>query len=308
MTDRVCIAVPTYRRKDNLFALLQGLARLDIDPGLTVEVVVLDNDAARSAEETVLALRATYPLELHYESVPEPGLSTVRNSSLAWAYPRADYLAMIDDDEIPEPQWLHELLRVANETGADAVVGPTPAILPDEAPHWYHAWRCSEMRDHSDGSSMSDGWSGNCLLRLSRMRAFDVSFDPSMNFSGGEDTLFFRQVLARGGTIAYAAHATAWEMMPADRMSFGFAVGRNFRKGSTLSICDRRIDGSAGIVAVRVAKACGLAVIGSIMAVASAIRRRNADLVRAACDVARGVGMIAGLFGVSNQPYRRQTP
>jgi hypothetical protein len=97
-------------------------------------------------------------------------------------------------------------------------------------------------------------------------------------------------------------------MMPADRMSFGFAVGRNFRKGSTLSICDRRIDGSAGIVAVRVAKACGLAVIGSIMAVASAIRRRNADLVRAACDVARGVGMIAGLFGVSNQPYRRQTP
>jgi glycosyltransferase involved in cell wall biosynthesis len=306
MNSRVCIAVPTYRRQDQLFAVLHGLARLRIDADLDVEIVVFDNDAARSGEHVVTSLPVDYPIPVRYEVVPEPGLSSVRNGELTWAYAHAEYLAMIDDDEIPEPQWLHELMRVRRKTGADVVVGPVPVILPDEAPGWFGAWRSAEMPHPADGSPLRDGWTGNCLLHLPTMRTFDVSFDPTMNFSGGEDTLFFRQIRARGGTIAYAARATVWELMSADRVSLGFVVARHFRKGNTLARCDQRIHGDPVAIAVRVAKGCGLTAIGSFTALACALTLRNAEFVRSACDVARGVGMIAGLCGVSYEPYRRQ--
>ncbi len=306
MNSRVCIAIATYRRSEALFGLLHGLSRVRIDSGVQVEVVVLDGDPERSAEDIVAGLRADYPMPLHYRAVPHAGLSGVRNLALDWAYLRADYLAMIDDDEIPEPQWLGELIRVQRETGADAVVGPVSVILPDGTPRWFAAWRSTEMPNPADGSALRDGWSANCLLRLERLRTFGVRFDPTMKFAGGEDTLFFRELVARGGTIVYAARAAAWELVSANRVSLGFVVARHFRKGNTLAFCDRRIHGHPVAIAAGIAKGFGLTAIGSFMALANALRMRNAEFVGSACDVARGIGMIAGLLGVADQPYRRQ--
>jgi succinoglycan biosynthesis protein ExoM len=284
---------------------MHGLSRVRIDPGVQVEIVVFDGDPERSAEEIVAGLRADYPVPLHYRAVPLTGLSGVRNLALDWAYLRADYLAMIDDDEIPEPQWLCELMRVQRESGADAVVGPVPVILPDGAPRWFAAWRSADMPSPADGSPLRDGWSANCFLRLDRLRTFGVRFDATMNFAGGEDTLFFREIVARGGKIVYAARAVAWELVSADRVSLGFVVTRHFRKGNTLAFCDRRIHGPVAI-ALRIAKGFGLTAIGSLMALANALRMRKAEFVGSACDVARGLGMIAGLLDVAGRPYRRQ--
>jgi succinoglycan biosynthesis protein ExoM len=136
-TRRVCVAIPTYRRPDYLGALLTGLREIAVPPGYTVSAIVLDNDAAASAQAIVAARRDAFPFALDYAVVAHPGLVSVRNAALRYAGEQSfDFLAMIDDDEVPQAQWLAELLRVHARTRADAVVGPVPSDIPAGAPRW----------------------------------------------------------------------------------------------------------------------------------------------------------------------------
>lgn len=302
---RICIAIPTFRRPELLTRLLDGIAHLSL-PTVdgTVDVLVVDNDPDRSAERVVSDARPASPFPLHYAHVATRGLSTVRNYALSLARTTFDLLAMIDDDEVPEPQWLSELVRVQRVTGADAVVGPVPPILPVDAPPWVVEFRTNELPRHGDCSFINEGWSGNCLLHVGKIAAAGLAFDPSLNLAGGEDQLFFRQMLAGGGKIAYAANATAWEEMPLARRSVGFIILRSFRRGNTLAFCDRRLHGSTHVLALRALKGCGLIVLGVAKAMPMTARRGRAALVACSSDVARGAGMLAGLAGFTYRAYR----
>jgi succinoglycan biosynthesis protein ExoM len=245
---------------------------------------------------------------LHYAHVAEPGLSVVRNFALRWARHRFTHLAMLDDDENPEPQWLSELLRVCDRTGAEVVVGPVPALLPSDAPRWLRDFRELELPTARDCAMLSDGWSGNCLLALEAVGRLGVTFDPALNFAGGEDQLFFRQILYRGGKVAYAARATAWEFTPPERRSVGFVIKRSFRRGNSLSMCDMRIGGTARAVGLRALKGAGRVALGTLAIVPLTILRGPSGTVSSLCDVALGVGMLAGILGYTYQPYRRPEP
>jgi succinoglycan biosynthesis protein ExoM len=302
----VCIAIPTYRRAHLLAKLLGGIARQRLpETPPDVEVVVLDNDPEKSAEQTVAAWRTTFPFPLHYRSIPQAGLSVVRNHALRAARGRT-YLAMIDDDEVPEPQWLAELLRVGRATNADAVIGPVPPLLPRDAPRWLSQARTAEFPMRGDGALIDDGWSGNCLLRSEAILTLKLSFDGEFNFSGGEDQLFFRQLRARGGTIAYAPAARAWEFAPPERRTVGFLLRRSFRRGNSLAKCDRRVYGTAQNSALRALKGALLSARGLLGLAPATLVRGTTGLVGAGCDVAAGLGMLAGLFGVTYQAYRRK--
>ncbi len=58
--------------------------------------------------------------------VADRGLASIRNALLAAALedPDVTHVAMIDDDEWPEPQWIAALLEMQQKTGADIVGGP----------------------------------------------------------------------------------------------------------------------------------------------------------------------------------------
>ena len=303
---RICIAVPTYRRVPYLRDLLPALARLTPpESSYPVEVVIFDNDPEASARGLVTEAQSSFPFVLHYELVTDAGLCAVRNRVLAYAKDRADVVAMLDDDELPEPQWLVELLRVARATGADAVVGPVPAILPDDAPRWIRETRERELPRFADGELVSDGWCGNCLVRVPSILNFGLTFDAALNFAGGEDQLFFRKLLANGGSIAYAERATAWEILPPERRSLGFTLKRSFRRGNSLAICDLRLRGDAGRMMLRALKGVAIVAIGVVQVVPFAVLRGTAAAVASASEIARGAGMLAGLIGVSYQAYRR---
>ena len=117
MPASVVVGVPTYRRPDELATLLPLLlAQADDLPGHRVDVVVVDNDAAASARAVV-----TGPGDdrVHYAVQPQPGIAAVRNRILdvATADLDADLVAMIDDDERPEPGWLRALVTTWEQTG-----------------------------------------------------------------------------------------------------------------------------------------------------------------------------------------------
>jgi len=302
---RVCIAIPTFERPELLEQLLAGIARLAAPTLCDVRVLVLDNAPLPSARDMVERTSARFPFELSYAHVPEPGLSAVRNFALGRARDGFDFLAMIDDDEVPHPLWLRELLRVGEATGADAVVGPVPRIVPQRAPRWLRAGGFFDLPVYADLTFITDGYSGNCLLRVASIERLGLAFEPAFNFAGGEDLLFFRQLAARGAKLAYARHAVAEESVGAERLSAAYILKLNFRRGNTLSLCDRHLGGRARL-ATRALKAYARIALGCAMLAPFALLRGRTGALRALCDVALGLGAFAGLLGYTYNAYGRR--
>jgi succinoglycan biosynthesis protein ExoM len=303
--SRVAIAVPTFRRPESLSVLLRALARQRLPESVVAEVVVLDNDDVPSAQATVERLRPAVPMMLHYRHVPQPGLSSVRNAALALVAEGYDLLAMIDDDEVPHEQWLAELVQVGEATGADAVVGPVPQVLPPDAPRWIRAGRFLDLPTYPDRATISNGYSGNCLLRGDAIATLCLAFDPALNFAGGEDLLFFRRLLAAGGRIVYAAAAVADEPVPPARLRASYLLTLNYRRGNTLSLIDRAVHADRRALAVRAAKASARVVLGLVLLVPLSLARGRCGAMHALSNIARGAGAFAGLAGYTYHAYRR---
>jgi succinoglycan biosynthesis protein ExoM len=302
--SRVLIAIPTFRRPALLHRLLRGIAEISTPHGCSVEVLVMDNDSTPSARDLVVGIAEHFPFPLSYAHVSEPGLSAVRNFGLERGR-RFDFLAMIDDDEIPQRQWLVELFNVQAATLGDAVIGFVPTVLPDDAPRWLRRARFFDHPSYPDRTLIRDGYTGNCLLRMSSIERLNLAFDRALNFAGGEDLLFFRQLADRGGRLAYAAHAIAEESIGADRASAAYVIRLNFRRGNTLSLCDRRLGKGPTTIAVRGFKAGGLIARGCITLLPYTLLRGRIGSLTAMCDVARGLGALGGLFGHVYQGYER---
>jgi len=288
-----------------LQALLRGISLQLLGARCSVEVLVLDNDAQASARHVVEAAADDFPYALRYALVPEAGLSLVRNAALAHAREGFDFLAMIDDDEYPQTQWLQELLRVAERSGADAVIGPVPKRFAAGAPSWIGTGGFFQLPSHPDGALITDGYSGNCLLRVRSLERFGVTFDGALNLAGGEDMLFFRELSTRGAKIAYAARAVAFETIGPARLCASYILKLSFRRGNTLAFCDRRLKGTPAALAMRALKGCGRLAVGLATLLPRALTGGRAGAVRALSDVAHGLGSLAGLGGHVYEAYKR---
>jgi succinoglycan biosynthesis protein ExoM len=293
----VCVAIPTFRRPLQLAELLSKIDAQVLD-GIAMSLVVIDNDPDCSARPILTAFAGQARFPVSYESMPHAGLSDLRNRAIDAAEESGGLLVMIDDDELPSSDWLRELVAVQSETDADAVIGPVPPEFPRDAPQWLIDGRFFDLARAPDRSLVDDGYTGNCLIRIDSVRAMGLAFDPRMDRSGGEDQLFFRQMYARGGRIAYAARAVAVEPVAPHRLTMRWLLQRYMRRGHTIAICDRQIHGTARVLAVRTAKALGLIGTGAALLILRALRNGMGGAMRSACDVARGVGMAMALAGI----------
>jgi succinoglycan biosynthesis protein ExoM len=304
---RVCVAIPTYCRPESLTALLQALRAQTAWSTVAARVVVFDNDPEGSAAATIRAFGGEDLPALEYVLVPNPGLSSVRNAALLYARDQFDFLAMIDDDEVPDPAWLLELLEMQVRCSADAVVGPVPHVLPPGTPRWIANGRFFAFPEYRNGAMLDDGYSGNCLLSLRAIAAAGLTFDMACNLAGGEDQLFFRQLSARGYRIVFARHAIATETIGAERLAIGYLVRRAFRRGNSLWICDLKIHGTTRAMARRIIKGLGRIALGLACVVPRCTIRGQTGLVESYCEVAFGLGMLVGIFGVTVLEYERGT-
>ena len=112
---KTCILICTCDRPELLRQLLSALVPQAKAHGCTT--IIVDN-GMRSSETVVSSFQPEMPIV--YERISEPGLVSARNRamSLALAF-HPEFLAFIDDDEVPEADWLSNLIRRVEETGAD---------------------------------------------------------------------------------------------------------------------------------------------------------------------------------------------
>jgi succinoglycan biosynthesis protein ExoM len=304
----VTVAVCTFRRPEQLGRLLTRLEELVYPRSGTprLHVVVVDNAPEGDAHETVERARGRGALDLRYVALGAGNISAARNAALGAVAPGSDFVALLDDDELPEPTWLDELLVVADETSADIVCGPVVASYPAGAPQWLRRDDFFSVTGSADREALTEGITGNALLRTSTVDHLGLVFDTSLGLSGGEDQLFFRTASARGATLRWAAGAVVHEDVPAARLSARYLARREYRKGNTLGLLDRGHPGwPAGRPARRAASAVFWALTGAAAAGRGLVGRRPADALAGALRVVRGAGMVTGLVGRRYDLYSR---
>lgn len=298
---KVALCVCTYRRPAGLRRLLAAVAALRTDRVGVLEVVVVDNDPDGSARAVVDSL-GEMPFVVHYAHERHRGISHARNRAVAEAAD-ADWVAFLDDDEEPEPEWLDELLRVQAAHAADVVAGPVPPKYEAPAPRWVLRGRFHEAPRRPTGSPLPYADTGNVLVRASLFRDFPAPFAPSLALAGGEDTHFFLRVARAGHRIVWADAAVAWEWVPPSRVRLPWLLRRAFRRGNTWALLERELDPSWRVLALRVARGGGRIVRGAVLLPLSLLRGRHAvvETLRGMCF---GAGSLAGVAGYRYDEYR----
>jgi succinoglycan biosynthesis protein ExoM len=299
----IAIAIATFRRPRGLLRLLRSLEEQDCT--FQPHIVVADNDG-RDAEgaETVRQVRdGGYRFPITAITVPERGISQARNALMDYCFGHlgATALAMIDDDERAEPQWIAELVRVQELTGADVVGGPVAAEFESEAPAWVRGQPIYWRQVLPEGPVPIIRGTGNVLLSRSVDVAWAARFDEAFALTGGGDHEFFFRLKRLGAKFAFAPAARTHEWIGASRMRPGWAIHRAYRIGNT----DFRVfllHGLAPVAwmgeGVKISAALLLGPLQFLVYIWHPARRTRALLM-----MARQAGKISALFGQHPRAY-----
>lgn len=292
---KVVFGVCTFRRP-SLAQTLQSLSLQTLMQDTGCSVIVADNDDKPSALSLVEHVRGLHAMRIHYIHAPARNISVARNALLEKArLLGADFLAMIDDDEIADINWGGQLLVKMEALGADAVLGKVTAVYSSDAAVWM---RKAQLHDTApeiqrDGRILN-GYTGNVMLRLDSPHLQSRRFDLAMGRTGGEDDVFFRGMVRDGGKIGYAPSAIVYEEVPKEREGIAFLLRRSFRSGQTHGRITEP-DREGGRIAIPLAKAAAKATVllgWAALNVFSADRRTRA-LMRASLHV----GVCSHLLG-----------
>lgn len=295
---RVAVCIPTFRRPEWLGHLLTSLGELTFASGVAprVEIVVVDNDADQSAREVCERIAAQIPWPILYEPEPRRGISYVRNRALEVARPRAHFIAFVDDDEVVEPDWLDQLLRVERATGADVVIGPVLRRFECEVPAWVRRGEFFVYRRHATGDPVAEPATNNALVRSSMLEELGIEFDHRFALTGGEDTHFFFRIAAAGRKIVWADEAVVWEWIPASRVRLGWILQRIYIGANNYAMLERELDPAPRTLAVRMAKGLARIGFGAATLPFSWLGGRH-RAARSLWQIWHGAGNIAGVLG-----------
>lgn len=290
------ICICTFRRTF-LKQTLQSVAGLT-SGSHTIRVIIADNDQEPTARALVEEMRGQLPFPVTYVHAPAANICIARNACLDHA--DAQFLAFVDDDETVTPGWLTALLDQAETSQAAAVLGPVRALYRPDAPRWMVEGDFHSTLPVVVGGTIRTGYTCNVLIRWCPPYTAQ-RFDLALGNSGGEDTAFFYQLTALGGTIAFAPDALVEEPVPVERASMEWLVRRRLRFGQTHGML--QVGSRAKALALVGAKISYCVALTALTSFSPISRRRN--WLRAVLHM----GVAGGILGVRQAShYGQATP
>ncbi len=297
------ISACTYRRPEGLRALFASLAAMHLPAGVAVSLCIVDNDTLPSAQALVGTLGASLDFEVRYVHEARPGIPMARNRALALAGD-ADYVAFIDDDETVEPDWLVELWAMARCSGAHFVQGPV--IMQVKSPHdqWWLETVFFRLRSFPDGAPRSESWTNNVLIDMAFVREKGLCFDERLALDGGEDTLFFQDMVRSGGRGVFALKARVRECQPPARLNWSWGMQRQYRTGVTRANTVRLRRSRPVALAYCLVRSAAMAAVGCSHLLTCPLRGRR-GLANGIALLCRSAGILLGAFGARHLEYGR---
>ncbi len=299
----VAIAIATFRRPKGLERLLNAIALLQT--GVKVTLVVVDNDSERhEGFDLCRTMRARgYRWSIDHIIAPERGIAQARNAAMARALATdAHFIAMLDDDEWPEPGWLNAFLAAQRQTRADALHGQVTRVFEHEPTPWSRdCTGIAPLYRQTGAIDMIESSSNVLLTRASVARLAEPWFDPAFALTGGEDRDFFTRLKRQGAHFAWAGDAVANAFVPASRLTLSWVLKRAYRVGNSDMRVFLKYRPARAALLRELSKIVGAALcFAPILAIFSMVPNRR---VHALCKLSRAAGKTAALFGRHYNEY-----
>jgi GT2 family glycosyltransferase len=235
---QVAAVVPTLGRRDALARCLDALLEGTVRPA---EIVVVDQSGG-SDIAALLDERRTVSTRLSRVVHAAAGLSAARNAGAGAA--NGDMIAFTDDDCVPAPNWVEELVAAAAaDSRFAAVTGPMLPLPASDAEMVAVASRTSTVRRVFSRRALpwEIGTGGNTAVRrewFERVNGYDERLGAGTARQAGEDLDLFRRLLGAGGWIVYepAAVCRHERKTLAERRArrYGYGVGAGAALGRWL--------------------------------------------------------------------------
>jgi succinoglycan biosynthesis protein ExoM len=301
---KVAVSALTYRRPDMLAQLLAAINGLRMPERCELVLLIVDNDPAASAQAVVSKEQMTLPM--HYRHEPRRGIPVARNTALREARGLgADLLCFIDDDEIPDPDWLNRLVCRWRQTGAQLVGGPVEVLPPlPGASAWQRFINASlaarmvrKNRRTAEAAAAGRRFTvvtNNWLGELSFFAEHGLTFDEQLLVTGGSDTMFHATAKRNGAATTWADDAVVRECMPLDRLTLRY----QFKRGAMQSMQNFRL-ASPQITARVIAETAVMALLRLVSGLVLLLLPVYgvASPVIAVRSMGWSLGRIAALFG-----------
>ncbi|WP_051687192.1 glycosyltransferase family 2 protein [Microbulbifer sp. HZ11] len=295
------IAICTYRRPRQLEHVLSSLSQMALPDTLETQISIVDNDPNGSAESLISSLCNSFPLRLRYYCEARRGIPCARNRAIEEAHRHgARYLVFIDDDEWVERSWLVNLVSCAFKLGGNCVVsGRVCARVPDgTSPVMAEFY---ERNCYITGTRRQYCATNNVLIPIAVTQDLGLRFDESRPFAGGEDTLFFTEVVKRGIEIVFCAEAVVYEVIPRERVSVRWQSRRKYSAGTTQAVQKM----ACGRGRLRILLSGFFQLLAAFIKIPFLqLGGRRDDAYRSWLKVCRSAGIVTGSMGARSDFYR----
>jgi succinoglycan biosynthesis protein ExoM len=297
----VSICFVTYNRPQELKRLLEGLNQLTFNQIATpqIEVIVIDNDTKGVAQKTCAGIENNFQWILKTDVESKRGISYARNKSISLTSPETDFIAILDDDEVPKPNWLEELLLVQQEYSSDIVAGRVISHLPKEITNWIIKGKFFQHKSRPTGELRHVAYTNNVLIKGKIIRNLERIFDERFALTGGEDSELFLRLRAMNYQIVWADRAIVEEWVYPNRTNLAWILKRGYRSWSTYSLLEKELQPSLKIQLVRIIKGFGLIIIGCLKLIPACLIGKH-EIANSLLSISRGLGAIAALLGINN--------
>jgi len=230
-TAQISVCICTLKRPELLRRTLSSLHDQQTGGVFTYSVVVADNDAAESARQAVAEFSAAARLPVTYCVEPQQNIALARNKAVESA--SGDWIAFIDDDEFPAPDWLLNLFKTCATYQADGALGPVKPYFDTEPPKWVKKGGFFDRPNHATGYRVTweQSRTGNVLFRKDILKGLEIPFRSEFA-TAGEDMDFFRRAMNQGCSFVWCNEAVAYEVVPSSRCTRTYLLRRALLRGS----------------------------------------------------------------------------
>ena len=298
-TALVALCIASYKRPVLLKQGLLAINQLNTPENLDAIIIVVDNDSEQSAKETCDSVAATIDKKIHYYVEPDRGISSARNRLLQKAMERqADFIAFIDDDEMPHRDWLKNIYHGLLSYSADIATGPVfntyKNVPSDELP--------SIKKKYETGTIPRYVSTNNVIFKARLIGELGLTFDRYFDFIGNEDHDFFERAYKQGCKAVWVNDAVIFEALPPERDTFKYRFYRHYTGGISRVLRYKKTRSAFTAWLYFIPKALGK-VTGALFSLICAIINRR-YLNKAIFKIAHSMGLIAGLLNIVHERYR----
>jgi succinoglycan biosynthesis protein ExoM len=292
----IAIGVCTFNRPRQLDRLLDGVAdaAAKLDPVRRVDVVVVDDGTAPSAE-VVIGHSDHFTGDVTYLHLGSANVANARNAVLEAVPIHSVWLVLIDDDCVPDIEWLTALLEMQQRTGADVVTGHVQYTTAPGAPRWLTEQPFCRFDVYADGEEPAFGTTANALISARFLRDNGIRFRQALGRTGGEDMAFFHDLRVAGARLRHAAKAVVVEELTPEREQLRYQLYRQMWLGNNMAAINRHTGEWSD---TRLLLRGGRWAVCSWLPPLRRLRRREPPQARWALALSlRGVGLMLGVVG-----------